>query len=111
MESQDLYAVREALGDPTWHSFSNEEVMAKLRTGHFKGLSHQEAEERLATFGTNELTEVPRPSFWAQFLDQFRNFLVMILVVASAVSLLLGDYTEAAAINGNLTDAPRGAST
>ena len=38
------------------------------------------------------------PGFWSRLLDQFKNFLVMILIVASVISLLLGDYVEALAI-------------
>ena len=84
--------------DPTWHAISQEEALEHLRTGYSAGLSHEEAAARLAEHGANELIEAPRPTFWAKLLDQFRNFLVMILIVASVISLLLGDYVEAAAI-------------
>ena len=63
-----------------------------------KGLSQEEAQERLKKFGPNELQEKPRPGFLQLLLDQFNNFLVIILIVAAVVSLLLGEYVDAIAI-------------
>jgi Ca2+-transporting ATPase len=62
------------------------------------GLSSQVVEERLTESGYNELREQPRPGFWSMLLAQFNNFVVIILIVASLISLLLGDYIEAGAI-------------
>jgi P-type Ca2+ transporter type 2C len=81
-----------------WHSVSSEEALDRLNTAFNRGLASDEAQHRLAQYGPNELTEAPRPGFWSRLLDQFRNFLVMILIVASVVSLLLGDFVEAVAI-------------
>jgi hypothetical protein len=52
----------------------------------------------LETHGYNELQERPRPGFWQMFLAQFNNFVIWILIGASAISALLGDYIEASAI-------------
>jgi Ca2+-transporting ATPase len=81
-----------------WHSLSSEEALDRLNTAFNQGLSSEEAQRRLAQHGPNELTEAPRPGFWSRLLDQFKNFLVMILIVASVISLILGDLVEAAAI-------------
>jgi len=48
--------------------------------------------------GPNELPESPRPAFWRMVLDQFNNFIVIILIVASVVSAVLGETIDAAAI-------------
>ncbi|MFZ2361994.1 MAG: cation-translocating P-type ATPase [Anaerolineae bacterium] len=85
-------------GARLWHSLSSEEALERLNSAFNQGLSSQEAQRRLAQHGPNELTEAPRPGFWSRLLDQFKNFLVMILIVASVISLLLGDYVEALAI-------------
>ncbi len=98
MSSQDLQTLRTALTDPAWHTVSTEETLEKLWSRYDKGLSREDAQARLATFGPNELQEAPRPGFLQRLLDQFKNFLVMILIIASVISLLLGDYTEAMAI-------------
>ena len=95
MNSDSLQAVRRALADPSWHTLSSADAVERLGAHYADGLSTQEAQARLATFGPNELEEVPRPTFWARLLDQFKNFLVMILIAASVISVLLGDFTEA----------------
>lgn len=61
-------------------------------------MTSDEAQRRLAQHGPNELREAPQPSFWSRLLDQFSDFLVMILIVAGLISLALGDLVEAAAI-------------
>jgi Ca2+-transporting ATPase len=53
---------------------------------------------RLEVVGPNELREAPRPPFWKLVLEQFTSFVVLILIVASVVSAVLGDWVEAAAI-------------
>jgi len=84
--------------DKAWHTQAPEAVVTALRTHYEKGLSPEEAARRLAEEGPNELKEQPRPGFWSMLLDQFKDFLVMILIVSSLISMLLGDWVEAGAI-------------
>lgn len=65
-----------------------------------KGLTTEEAQERLKKFGPNKLPEPPRPSIIAEFIDQFKSFLILILVVAAVVSLFFGELTDAIVIIG-----------
>lgn len=58
------------------------------------GLTSAEAAERLARFGTNQL-QPRRLSALLQFLSRLRNPLVLILLVASAISTAMGDTTSA----------------
>ncbi|HEX6384686.1 MAG TPA: cation-translocating P-type ATPase [Anaerolineae bacterium] len=88
----------ESLREPVWHSLSVEEATRQLNTHLTKGLTQGEVEERRKVFGFNELQEEPRPTFWHRLWNQLNDFLVLILIVASVISLMLGDYTEAAAI-------------
>lgn len=81
-----------------WHSQEASEVATKFDTHPQRGLTAKEAAHRLARYGPNQLREIPRPGFWRMLLDQFNNFLVLILIAASLVSFLLGDYVEAIAI-------------
>src|SRR3989304_1382682 len=62
------------------------------------GLPPEEAAARLTRYGPNELAEAPRPGVWRMLLAQFDNFIVLVLIAAAAVSNLLGDYLEGAAI-------------
>ena len=77
---------------------SPEEVARRLGTDLQRGLSQEEAARRLEQFGPNELAEKPRPSMWALLLSQFNNFLIIILLVASVISILLGEFIDAGAI-------------
>jgi len=77
---------------------SADEVVRKLETRQQTGLTSEEASLRLSQFGRNELKEKPRPTFLKMVFDQLNNFVVILLIVASVVSAILGDYIEAGAI-------------
>jgi Ca2+-transporting ATPase len=81
-----------------WYTLSPQAVAKEFDTSLDHGLSSQVVKQRLEEFGHNELQEQPRPGFWTMLLDQFNNFVVLILIVASVISLALGDYLEAGAI-------------
>ena len=83
--------------DQDWHALHREEVLRHLQVQEH-GLSQAEAESRLRQYGPNQLQEAPRPSFLQMLWEQLNNFVVILLIVASVISALLGDYVEAAAI-------------
>jgi P-type Ca2+ transporter type 2C len=62
------------------------------------GLSPDEAAKRLQQFGLNELQAQAHVSAWAILLDQFKNVLIIILLLATALSAFLGHGVEAIAI-------------
>ncbi|HVN22666.1 MAG TPA: cation-translocating P-type ATPase [Syntrophorhabdales bacterium] len=74
------------------------ELAKELETHIDEGLTQAEADARMQKLGPNELDERPRPGFLRMLLDQFNNFLVIILIIAAVVSLLLGEYVDALAI-------------
>ena len=80
-----------------WHALKTEQVL-----NHFEvqdnGLTTEEAKKRLDQYGPNQLKESPRPTFLQMLWEQLNNFVVILLIVASVISALLGDYVEAAAI-------------
>jgi Ca2+-transporting ATPase len=84
--------------DHNWHALGAEEVLKHLNTFAEHGLTDQEVAERLEIYGPNQLAEAPPTPFWRRLWDQFNNFIVMLLIVASLISAFLGDYVEAAAI-------------
>jgi len=73
-----------------WHTLSVDEAAAALGTDLLQGLSEAEVRRRQAQFGPNELREAPRRSFWQRLLDQFNQFLILILIAAAIVSALIG---------------------
>lgn len=80
-----------------WHVLSIAEVLAALEADP-RGLSHAEAARRRRVYGPNELEAARRISPWAILLAQFRNVLVLILLAATALSIVLGHGTEAVVI-------------
>ena len=88
----------EAEQEPVWHSLSADEAIGKLNSHRMLGLDSTEVDSRLKTLGFNELLEAPRPTFWKRLWEQINDFLIWLLIVASIISLVIGDYIEAAAI-------------
>ncbi len=80
-----------------WHNRSAEEVLAHLGTSAI-GLSAQEAAQRLAANGPNELKEGKRISPLQIFLGQFKSLIIWILIAAGVVSGVLGEVVDAIAI-------------
>ncbi len=85
------------MDQPLWHTLSAEEVLTRLESGP-EGLSSAEARRRLAQFGPNELQQAEPISRWQILLSQFKNVLILILLVATAISGVLGHQVEAIAI-------------
>ncbi len=79
------------------HSLSPEELYNLLETTP-NGLSENEVRKRFEIFGPNELEEGARPSPLKIFLSQFANILIVILLIAAAVSFGVGDQIEAIVI-------------
>ena len=80
-----------------WHTLNPEQVLKHFEVQD-NGLTTEQADLRLKQYGPNQLREAPRPSFWQMLWEQLNNFVVILLIVASVISALLGDYVEAAAI-------------
>ena len=62
------------------------------------GLSSEEAEKRLEEYGENELKEKEKVSVLQLFISQFKSILIIILITASIVSALLGEFVDAIVI-------------
>jgi Ca2+-transporting ATPase len=82
---------------PDWCSLAPDEVRRELDTGP-EGLSSQEAAGRLQRYGENVLREEARETRLQVFLRQFKSVLIVILIIAAAISFLVGEALDAAAI-------------
>jgi Ca2+-transporting ATPase len=80
-----------------WHNLEISEVLTSLDSKR-EGLSHGEAQRRLTQFGPNELAEKKKISPWVIFFEQFKNFLIIILLVAVALSAIMGEVADAIVI-------------
>ncbi len=80
------------------HFESVADVCARLSSSMADGLSKEAAAARLAKDGPNELPHETQKRAWQILLAQFRNLLVILLIVAAVVSFLVGDGKDAVAI-------------
>lgn len=81
-----------------FHTTKIEQVLKDLKTDGERGLHEAEVEQRLAHYGENRLEEKAGISPWTILVNQFKNIIVILLLVAVAISLFLQDYVEAVAI-------------
>ncbi|MGA7426582.1 MAG: cation-translocating P-type ATPase [Rhodoplanes sp.] len=63
-------------------------VLSDLKSDAARGLSSSEVERRLSQFGPNQLKSTPPTPWWRHLLEQFTNFLVIILLVATVISVV-----------------------
>jgi Ca2+-transporting ATPase len=80
-----------------WHTFTVDRSFQELQSQP-GGLSHAEAAERILKYGPNELQAAHRVSPWEILLEQFKNVLILILLVAAMLSLFLGHGIESIVI-------------
>ncbi|NHM29735.1 cation-translocating P-type ATPase [Neobacillus terrae] len=69
-----------------------------LNTDFSSGLSTEEAKNRIKEHGYNELAEGEKQSALLLFFSQFKDFMVLVLLAATLISGLLGEYIDAIAI-------------
>ncbi len=80
-----------------WHRLEVGEAARRLQSSD-QGLSREEAAKRLERFGPNELIEKPRKRWWMMLLDQFRDFMIMVLMAAAVISGVIGEPVDTVAI-------------
>lgn len=80
------------------HNANIDEVIRLLRTDLNDGLSAGEAESRAKKYGPNELAEAPPQRWWLKLLNQLNEVVIWILIAATILSAILGDWLEAGAI-------------
>jgi Ca2+-transporting ATPase len=85
------------MAERLWHELTVDETLKELGANP-EGLSPTEAAERLIRYGPNTLREIKRISPWEIFLGQFKNFLIILLLAATVISLLLGETLDAIVI-------------
>lgn len=73
------------------------QVLEKLQSTP-NGLSATEVEKRLKEYGHNQLDEGKKKSLFSKFLDQFKDFMIIILLAAAVLSFFMGDQVEAVMI-------------
>ena len=81
-----------------WYNKGIEAVSKELSVDLKKGLTKEEAKARIEKYGYNELKEKKKEGLLAKVIKQLKDFLVIILIIASIVSWLVGEGADAAII-------------
>lgn len=80
-----------------WHALPLDTVVARLQASE-SGLTSAEAQRLREKYGPNRLPHAPPPAWWQIVLRQFQSPLIYILMIAAAVSLLIGHAEDAGVI-------------
>jgi len=80
-----------------WHQKDTNEAIEALNSS-IQGISSEEALKRLQEFGTNELKEKKKKTPLMMFLDQFRDFMILVLIAAAVISGIIGEPSDTIAI-------------
>ena len=97
MDLRESAQNRPRIAGQPWHTLAVSDVFARLGSDE-RGLASEEARARLVRYGPNELAAAARISPWSLILAQFKNILIIILLVAVALSAVLGHVLEAVVI-------------
>ena len=75
------------------------QIEKELNTSLDNGLSDNEAKKRLASDGPNSLASKKKRSMFMRFIDQFKDFMIIVLIVAAILSgVVANEWTDAAII-------------
>jgi Ca2+-transporting ATPase len=72
-----------------WHTLDTNQVLDTLKSDRRSGLTPQEVAKRLEKYGANELEEAPGRGALAIIWDQFKNIMLLMLIVVAIVSAVL----------------------
>ena len=71
------------------HSQPKTELLKSLNTSQEKGLSSKQAAELLSRYGENKLNEKKKKTNLRRFLEQFKDVMIIILLIAAVVSFVI----------------------
>ncbi len=81
-----------------WQTMTAEETAVRLQVDAARGLGEREARKRLGRVGPNVLEKGPDTVMWQMFFNQFKDFMVLVLLAATAISGFLGEWSDAVTI-------------
>ena len=87
--------------EKSWFNKENDEIEKELETNLNEGLSSSQVEEKRQKYGFNELKAKKKKSLFIKFLEQFKDFMIIVLIVAAIVSGIVG-YMEGEGITDSI---------
>ena len=77
-----------------WYSKTTDEVLKELNVNAQSGLTDSEAKKRLDKYGPNELKGAERESLFKRFLDQMKDPMIIVLLIAAVLSFVSSGFTD-----------------
>ena len=74
-----------------WYNLSSEEIESKLNSNLETGLDDQEIISKQEKYGFNEITSKKKKSIFIKFLEQFKDFMIIVLLIAAIISGIIGE--------------------
>jgi Ca2+-transporting ATPase len=81
-----------------WHSMEVAQVVTELDTNPHRGLTEEDVKRRLEKYGANEMKREDAVSPFTLLVNQFKNVLIIILLIAICLSAAVGEVVDAAII-------------
>ncbi|CAM5193826.1 putative cation-transporting ATPase F [Oligella ureolytica] len=97
MTAKDDTASLKQVSTTAWHAVSADVVLRELSSSS-KGLSADEARQRLHSYGPNALPPPITVPVWRRFLRHFNDPIIMLLLAAAVISMLFSHYIDAGVI-------------
>lgn len=79
-------------GKKEWFNQSVKEIEEKFKVEEGKGLSEEQVAKNREVYGFNELATKKKKSLLVKFLEQFKDFMIIILIIAAIISGIVGYY-------------------
>jgi P-type Ca2+ transporter type 2C len=76
-----------------WHQLDTEKVF-EITGSSPNGLTTSSVYAAQSKYGLNEIADVKKIPIWIQFLNQFKSFMIIVLVIAAVISGIIGDKTD-----------------
>ncbi len=93
-----LFKSMEECSVKKWYQLDVEQVEQKLQVTTNRGLTSKQVEQRQKQYGYNALETAKHTPKWIIFLKQFQDFMVIVLLAATLIAGMLGEYVDAIAI-------------
>ena len=78
---------------PIYFTQSEDEILAEFHTSP-NGLSEEQAKKNLEKYGPNKLAEEKKKSLFAKFIDQFKDLMIVVLIVAAIIAAFSGEAAD-----------------
>lgn len=91
--SENINQAPKEIEEP-WFAYDASFIEKKLETSFEKGLTTEEAKIRLEKYGPNQLQAEEKTPRWKVFIEQFKDTLIYILLIAAIISALMGELTD-----------------